>query len=119
MRPATVPAVWPIASWRVPPVLLAAGFGRDADRTCRPAAGLAAFRDAADTIGMAAPACMQNAYSLLQRGDELDLVPQVVTYRYIPLRTVTRDELDLVPQVATATASDRHCDDLVTVTVTA
>mmetsp|Transcript_29272 Transcript_29272/g.50069 ORF Transcript_29272/g.50069 Transcript_29272/m.50069 type:complete len:389 (-) Transcript_29272:203-1369(-) len=38
------------------------------------AEGLAAFRKAAAGVGLRAPACMQNAYSLLQRRDEMELV---------------------------------------------
>ncbi|KAL1511518.1 hypothetical protein AB1Y20_006326 [Prymnesium parvum] len=40
--------------------------------------GLAEFRKAAAAIGLAPPACMQNAYSLLQRGDEVSLVPDLL-----------------------------------------
>ena len=40
--------------------------------------GLAAFRHAARSIGLPPPACMQNPYSLLQRRDEIDLVPSLL-----------------------------------------
>lgn len=42
------------------------------------AEGLAAFRKAAREVNLEAPACMQNAYSLLQRRDEIDLVPSLL-----------------------------------------
>lgn len=42
------------------------------------AEGLAAFRKAAREVGLAPPACMQNAYSLLQRRDEIDLVGELL-----------------------------------------
>lgn len=36
--------------------------------------GLGEFLAAADAVGVAPPVCVQNAYSLLQRGDETDLI---------------------------------------------
>jgi len=40
--------------------------------------GVAAFRTAAAEVGCAPPAVVQNAYSLLQRGDELSLIPDAL-----------------------------------------
>jgi len=42
------------------------------------AEGLRSFRKAAREVGLESPACMQNAYSLLQRKDEIDLIPSML-----------------------------------------
>jgi len=40
--------------------------------------GVAAFRAAAREVGLSAPVCMQNAYSLLQRADEIEVIPELL-----------------------------------------